>query len=327
MNHQSSFSYSSPATSPRPYRSAPCSLATELDFVFDNDESDNSIRDIAALQQQDKQANHLRVDSSATVASFVSQPSDYSGDEYGHPEDDDDPDGLFNNMNEIVENLMSCMNYDVDSAYMSDEEAYTPARLIMTEHDTACVSSGGLVDALRTLPGQGALEANIKRLIKTYDSTAWSLEIRSNELRELCASVLGFLAPTMEDEEIEDDLTGRLTSLSKNLPRPQPDASLRVRSLRLESQDLLIRLAHLTDALQETRQFSNQASRALRASKDACHQWQADIETVRLSTDWLTQNSWETKLIQRTTSKELASIRRGFEDFCNELGNEIAARG
>lgn len=228
----------------------------------------------------------------------------YSGDEWGDPADDSDPDGRFTTLDEAIDNLVECVNLNFDSAYESQEED-------AVDSDT----TQRFVNGLEALPSQQHVEMLTSNLVSLHRSIVHSLQLHLTAFKEL--------AQTNILEDAQDLLDENITSIM--LALPQVDASLWNELILLEAENnaLIADLSLLSDSLQITRQMTMQAQRSLKSAKENVDQWKSDLATVQYAQSWLADQ--EDKLSSRSTTRELQTIRSGFEEVCAQHRLQIGA--
>lgn len=230
----------------------------------------------------------------------------YSGDDWGDPADDSDPDGRFTSLDHTIEDLLECLSLNPDSAYESEEEdgvdAHTTVRFI---HE------------LQFLPSQEELEYITSKLVDLHKSLYIKTKAHLSEFRELAQ----FRWATGPEEALDEAIASVLRSF------PSIDARLWNELILLEAENnaLLADLSLLNDSLQITRQLTIQAQRSLKSAREIVDQWKADIAGVDRAQKWLTDR--EEKLSSASTTQELQMIRNGFEEVCSQLRLQIEAPG
>lgn len=239
----------------------------------------------------------------------ATEPFDYSGDEWGDPADDSDPDGRFASLDGAIDDFVECINLDLDSAYESQEEELATGDCLQR-----------LVDGLHDLPSQSKVELALSNFINLHKSIIVSVQLRVNELRDVAQA-----AAAVADETILEDTRNTLEIVMQTIPAV--DISLWNELLLIEAENnaLIADLSLLNDSLQIARQISTQAQKSLRSARDNVDQWKADIAGIDESKIWLEKHGWDDKLNRRSTAHELLTISRGFEQVCAETRKQITA--
>lgn len=308
------------------------SLASELESAMDESyESDSAVlsteqrvhtirKKRSSISRDSRQihSDHLRARSNYSVPI-----SEYSGDEWGDPADDSDPDGRFSSLDDAIENFLACL--DLDSAYESQEEGRegaTNSSAMNKNQDP----TGSLIRRLQNIPSQSKVETSASKFITLHNTIVHSIQTQVSELRGIVQVVLpGHGSLESDSEEAVEVSSASIDELLRMLPSIDFVAFDELAILGEETDALIADLSLLSDSLQEIRQMTAIAQRSLRSTRDNVDQWKSEIVGVERASRWLESRSWEDKLSQRTTSKELIKIRSGFEAVCDDIRKQIEA--
>ncbi|CCG81823.1 Putative uncharacterized protein [Taphrina deformans PYCC 5710] len=267
-------------------------------------------------------------DTSYVQCKLRSSDFDYTGNDWGDPAEDSDPDGRFASLNDAMYALYEAMDLDLDSAYISDDLSEISDDLLPLSKEVQDCSSDDLerfVSQLRALASQGEVERNSLKLIHANNFTAESLARHCSELRDKVQGYLqGLCRLSNEDVEVAE-VRECLELLQKSLPTELiMTASIELSLLEAETNAVVADLCLLKDSLQERKQTLYQAQRIVKTAKESCYQWLNDAARVEEARAWLLENDVDSKVSDRAFSKELTSIKLGFEEVCTTLRRQIS---
>ena len=109
-----------------------------------------------------------------------------------------------------------------------------------------------------------------------------------------------------------------ISTLLISMPQPALSTLSSIHLLRDTSSELITSLSHLTDALQMSRQTTNDASRRLRAATETVGKLKTELDEADEGRVWLEKGDWEQQLRKRKAAESCKEILGGFEALCEQ---------
>jgi len=174
-----------------------------------------------------------------------------------------------------------------------------------------------VVDQLRDLGSQMAIENGSTRLKTAHDALTTHLTHQSRTLTSLAASFSG-PRPIIPDLESIEDLLPLIDSTLELLPHASTDPLVALSHLTNSTRELLQHLANVSDTLHMSRQITTNAARRLKVSKEQLQDWKRDNEKTQVGQDYINNGDWDRRLREREAKRACANVLDGFEDVCGQ---------
>ncbi|KAF2856936.1 hypothetical protein T440DRAFT_485009 [Plenodomus tracheiphilus IPT5] len=174
-----------------------------------------------------------------------------------------------------------------------------------------------VIEQLRDLGSQMAIENGATRLKTAHDALTTHLTHQSRTLTSLAASFSG-PRPIIPDLDTIEDLLPLIDSTLELLPHASTDPLVQISQLTNSTRELLQHLANISDTLHMSRQITTNATRRLKVSKEQLQDWKRENEKTQEGQDYIEQGDWDRRLREREAKRTCDNVLDGFEDVCGQ---------
>lgn len=300
------------------------SLADELaalgdDYSDDDDEEDDDYSAYDGFLHNPHHASDNENDGTTTSTSPIPPshaatgspkrapraPSDFSGSDYGDPDDDlIEPGGI---------------TIGLEEKLVAMERLTLHHRSLLHSEDAANTVIPRLMDGLQNLLPQSQLESGCARLTTANTAISSHMNNQTRTLRDLSFTINSASLPAPETAEL-------LMSLIELIPRPAQLPLQELSRLHHQTLSLVSQLSFLSDSLHMVRQSTIAANRKLRVAKEACADWRSEIEMVDKARRWIEDGDWDAKCRRREAAVVCKDVTSGFEDVCRGFEEKLRAQ-
>lgn len=172
-----------------------------------------------------------------------------------------------------------------------------------------------VIEQLRDLGSQIAIENGATRLKTAHDALTTHLTHQSRTLTSLSASFSGPRAIIPDLDTIED-LMPLIESTLELLPHSSTDPLMAISHLTRSTSELLQHLGNVSDTLHMSRQTTTNATRKLKVSKEQLQDWKRENEKTKEGQEYIEQGNWNQRLEEREAKRVCDDVLDGFEDAC-----------
>ncbi|KAI8937698.1 hypothetical protein NX059_005399 [Plenodomus lindquistii] len=258
----------------------------------------NGVRDSGVAMQSSSPAR-LSPGSAMKTRKHIRQRSMYDGSDYGEDSDLE---------NEGISHTLDLRMSAIESLVRRGTEDNGSASDQVIKR---------VIEHLRDLGSQMAIENGATRLKTAHDALTTHLSHQSRTLTSLAASFSG-PRPIIPDLDTIEDLLPLIDSTLELLPHSSADPLIQIANLTNSTRELLQHLSNVSDTLHMSRQITSNATRRLKVSKEQLQDWKRENAKTQEGQDYIEHGDWDRRLREREAKRACDEVLDGFEDVCGQ---------